>query len=184
MAIDGQLQPMVQPGRQLLAWRATAIVSACAAVALVGRLLAPSPTATPASAAAGDMPAMTALAPSAIPEAVGGIGLPPDQQQRLLADIRAGRVTLMRLSPIQGNRESGEAVSVRSGGVSQFVMLSPVPTPIALPRPADGMIRITGEIDAGHRGIRVGFLHQGHRLSLPPLAVGQTITVPVRLPAL
>ncbi len=141
------------------------------------RLLAPLPSSQ------SDMPSLTALAPAEIAGAVQGMGLPPADQQRLLADIRADHVMLMQLSPMRSDQGDGDAVSVWSGGVSQFVVLSARPVPIALPKPADGMIRITGEVDIRHHGIQMSFLHRGHRLPLPLISVGQTIAVPVSLPA-
>lgn len=131
--------------------------------------------------------AFTAVGPIALaevpdnerPTAVGGIGLPAEQQATLRRDVEAKQVRLVYLTVWDDRYEDGDAVRIASGGFSRDIALRNAPTRLTIPLQGTAGITVTGLHD-GTGGITVGILNGNDRIPLPRMAVGQVITVSVR----
>ena len=112
-------------------------------------------------------------------EALAGLNLPQEQEEALQAEVAAERVSLVWLTLWDNMDEDGDVVSLHSDGVNLTVPLLKNATRIALPRPAGGVINLTGVKDGGG-GITLGLMSGPDQVLIPPLAPGQVVGIPVR----
>lgn len=111
--------------------------------------------------------------------ALDALGLPAPDRARLAQDAQAGAVRLVWLELYDSDAEDGDAVEIRSGGFRRSVRLTQAPVRVGVPLAADGAaVTLTGAVDGGGGGVTVGILLNGAPLPLPPLSVGQSITLP------
>ncbi len=107
--------------------------------------------------------------------AIASMGLPAAAAVSLERDVQAGAAGLAFLSLRDDYAEDGDVVTVQAGGYMATVSLLNAPTRLPIPVPPGGtMVTITGVHDGGG-GITVEV--QGAKI--PPLRIGQTVTVPV-----
>ena len=108
-------------------------------------------------------------------EALRTMQLPSDQQQAL----ESQKSELVWLTVWDDRDEDGDIVAVESDGFRQQVQIAHAPARLALPRPRSGTVLLHGVRDGGG-GITVAVQSGGGQIALPPLTVGQAVTIPVR----
>lgn len=126
---------------------------------------------------------LDAVPPGQAAAVVGAMDLPLADQAALLGEARAGRVQLVWLTLHDSDAEDGDVVEVRSAGFTRTVPLFHAPVRIAVPVGPDAMILLTGTVDGRGGGVTVGLVLPSGPAPLPPLSVGQTLRLPVRLSA-
>lgn len=114
--------------------------------------------------------------------ALQALNLPEVDRRQLAQQVAERRVPLAWLTLYDSAAEDGDVVEVASGGLKLPVLLGLVPIRIVLPVPADGMIRLTGLVDGGGGGVTVGVVTQDGPFGLAPLAVGESVALPVYAP--
>jgi hypothetical protein len=119
---------------------------------------------------------------SEIGHAVQAMELSDPERASMVADLDSGRQRLAWISLYDSHTEDGDVVTVRSEGYSRTVLLRKQPTRIAIPIPASRAVDLTGAVDGGGGGVTVGVMTSSGPLALPPMAVGQTIRLPVGTP--
>lgn len=112
-------------------------------------------------------------------EALASLDLPEEQEETLQAEIQAERVSLIWITLWDNMAQDGDIVSLYSDGVNLSVPLLNAPTRIALPRPAGGVVNLTGTKDGGG-GITLGLMSGPDQVLIPPLTPGQVVGIPVR----
>jgi hypothetical protein len=111
--------------------------------------------------------------------AVDTLGLPPVARAQIASDVQAGRVRLVWLSLYDSDAEDGDAVLIRSGTFTHSMVLTHAPVAVPIPVVDGAAVTITGTVDGGGGGVTVGMVTPQGPLPLPPLSVGQTITLPL-----
>lgn len=123
--------------------------------------------------------------------AINSMGL--DQQQRAILENALRNSTSPQQDSSQDNTvkmmwlelwnfasQDGDSVSISSAGYQATFPILKAPSRIAVPVDANQPIQVTGVHDGGG-GITLGAKNGQNRLSLPILAPGQTIQLPVLL---
>jgi len=177
-------------GRRALAY---GVLGGGVAAAIGFRLLAsgwigaPRPDMVPTDEVARRIQALATLGPIrlarvAVEEAepaLRSMGLPDADHLQMQQDIIAERVRLAWLLLYDSDVEDGDAVEVESGGLKTSLVLTAKPVRIAIPMPPDGRIRLTGTVDGAGGGVTVGVVTQNGPFGLPPMRVGQIVSLPV-----
>jgi hypothetical protein len=88
-------------------------------------------------------------------------------------------VRLVWLSLYDSDAEDGDAVLIRSGTFTHSMVLTHAPVAVPIPVVDGAAVTITGTVDGGGGGVTVGMVTPQGPLPLPPLSVGQTITLPL-----
>jgi hypothetical protein len=101
------------------------------------------------------------------------------QAERLMAMVERGERMLGWLTLWDNFDEDGDAVSVSAAGFTQSVALRHAPVRILVPYVPGQPVFITGERDGGG-GVTVAVELSSGPLPLPPLAVGQTVALPLQ----
>ncbi len=112
-------------------------------------------------------------------EAIASLGLATKAQSKIAADVQAERVRLAYLTVFDSDAEDGDAVTIVSAGFSRSLVLTKAPVTLAFPVPSNGVVEITGIVDGEGGGVTLGIITPAGPLPLPPMAVGQTIRLPV-----
>jgi hypothetical protein len=111
--------------------------------------------------------------------AIQALALPPDDRQRLISDIAAGHVKLGWVSLYDSDTEDDDVVDILSMGLRHTLMLTKAPVAVAMPVPTDGRLRLFARSEGRGGGVTPGILtHQGP-VALPPMRVGETLTLVV-----
>ncbi|KAL6702357.1 hypothetical protein ACN47E_008878 [Coniothyrium glycines] len=108
-------------------------------------------------------------------EALKAMRLPLDQQQVL----ERQRSELVWFTLWDDRDQDGDIVAVESDGFRQQVQIAHAPVRLAVPRPRGGTVVLRG-VQQGGGGITVAVQSGGGQIGLPPLMVGQAVTIPVR----
>ncbi len=75
--------------------------------------------------------------------------------------------------------EDGDIASVTAGGMTQRVVLTRTPVRILIPYIPGQPVFVTGERDGMGGGVTLAVELSTGPLPLPPLAVGQTVVLPI-----
>ncbi len=92
----------------------------------------------------------------------------------------AARTRLAWVTLWDTDAEDGDVVRIESNGLSRTITLSKQPLTIAVPVPADSVIKVIGVRDGEGGGITVGFASGAARAVFPIMSVGQTLGLRVR----
>jgi hypothetical protein len=107
------------------------------------------------------------------------LDLPKLQVQRLLAMVERGERALGWLTLWDNYDEDGDIASVTAGGMTQRVVLTRTPVRILIPYIPGQPVFVTGERDGMGGGVTLAVELSTGPLPLPPLAVGQTVVLPI-----
>jgi hypothetical protein len=110
---------------------------------------------------------------------MGALRLPAAQAAQLVALVESGERSLGWLTLWDNFDQDGDVVSVTAAGFSQTVPLMHAPTRIVIAYIPGQPVYVTGERDGGG-GITVAVELSTGPLPLPPLAVGQTVALPIQ----
>jgi hypothetical protein len=102
------------------------------------------------------------------------------EAERLLALVERGERMLGWLTLWDNFDEDGDIASVTAAGFTQTVALMHAPKRILVPYVPGQPVLITGERDGMGGGITLAIELSTGPLPLPPLAVGQTIALPIQ----
>ncbi|MBO0906278.1 hypothetical protein [Jiella sonneratiae] len=122
-----------------------------------------------------------ALAPLSAAEAAAALpylGLSAGAAAALKTDLDKGAVRLVALTLWDDQEEDGDVVRVETAGYGRDIPLAAAPTRIVLPVDGDNSIRVRGTADGGG-GITMAIAVNGKAVPLPPLAVGETVSLPI-----
>ena len=108
------------------------------------------------------------------------LNLTKPQAERLLAMVDRGERTLGWLTLWDNSDADGDIASVTAGGITQHVALTRVPTRILVATIPGQPVYVTGERDGMGGGITLSVELSTGPLPLPPLAVGQTVALPIQ----
>ena len=108
------------------------------------------------------------------------LNLTKPQAERLLAMVDRGERTLGWLTLWDSSDEDGDVASVTASGITQHVMLTRAPTRVLVAYIPGQPVYITGERDGMGGGVTLSVELSTGPLPLPPLAVGQTIALPIQ----
>ena len=123
------------------------------------------------------------LSPVAVTaDAINAVALPPDQRTALEASLADKRIRLAWLALFDSDAVDGDRVAVESLGLTHRLTLGREPVAIPVAVPADGVIRLTGLDQGLGGGVTIGVMSGGQPIKLPPLAVGQTLSLRVMAP--
>jgi hypothetical protein len=106
--------------------------------------------------------------------------IPRMQAERLMAMVESGERMLGWLTLWDNFDEDGDVVSVSAAGFTQSVALRHVPVRILVPYVPGQPVFLTGERDGGGGGVTAAVELSSGPLPLPPLAVGQTVALPLQ----
>jgi hypothetical protein len=106
--------------------------------------------------------------------------VPAIEAERLIALVERGERMLGWLTLWDNFDEDGDVVSVTAAGFTQSVALMHAPTRILVPYIPGQPVFITGERDGMGGGVTVAVHLSTGPLPLPPLAVGQTVALPIQ----
>lgn len=112
-------------------------------------------------------------------EAIETTNLPERDKAALREEVESGRVSMVWITVWDNMAEDGDIVSLTSDGLTVTVPLYKKPQRIAIPRPAGGVVNLTGVRDGGG-GITLGLMSGVDTVLIPPLVVGQKVGIPVR----
>jgi hypothetical protein len=108
------------------------------------------------------------------------LNLTKPQAERLLTMVDRGERTLGWLTLWDNSDEDGDIASVTAGGITQHVALTRAPTRILVAAIPGQPVYVTGERDGMGGGITLSIELSTGPLPLPPLAVGQTVALPIQ----
>jgi hypothetical protein len=108
------------------------------------------------------------------------LNLTKPQAERLLAMVDRGERTLGWLTLWDSSDEDGDVASITASGITQYVMLTRAPTRVLVAYIPGQPVYITGERDGMGGGVTLSVELSTGPLPLPPLAVGQTIALPIQ----
>jgi hypothetical protein len=111
---------------------------------------------------------------------VQSLRMPKMQAEQLIALIERGERMLGWLTLWDNYDEDGDVVSVTAAGFTQSVALTHAQQRILVPYVPGQPVFITGERDGLGGGVTVAVELSTGPLPLPPLAVGQTIALPIQ----
>lgn len=112
-------------------------------------------------------------------ELIRSLRLPRADAERVIVQAENGARALGWLSLWDNFDEDGDVVSVSAAGVTQTVELRHLPTRILVPYVPGQPVYLTGERDGMGGGVTVAVELSTGPLPLPPLAVGQTVALPL-----
>lgn len=112
-------------------------------------------------------------------EALDLMNLPDPQRQLLQQRLDSRDSELVWLTLWDNVDQDGDVVAIESNGFRQTVNLLHAPQRVAIPRPADGVVNITGVHDGGG-GITIAVKTMTGDVVMPVMAPGQAIVVRVR----
>jgi hypothetical protein len=112
-------------------------------------------------------------------ELVQALRMPRANAENLMAMVERGERMLGWLTLWDNFDEDGDIASVTAAGFTQSVPLTHVPTRILVPYIPGQPVFITGDRDGMGGGITVAVELSTGPLPLPPLAVGQTVALPI-----
>jgi hypothetical protein len=115
-------------------------------------------------------------------DALDGIALPPEQRAALQAAVADKRLRLAWLSLYDSDAVDGDRVTVQSLGLSHTLTLGRAPVAVPVAIPDDGQVVLKGVDQGLGGGVTVGIIANGHPLKLPPLAVGEVLSLHVAAP--
>ena len=110
---------------------------------------------------------------------VAALPMPRMQVQRLFAMVERGERALGWLTLWDNYDEDGDIASVTAGGMTQRVVLTRTPVRILVPYIPGQPVFVTGERDGMGGGVTLAVELSTGPLPLPPLAVGQTVVLPI-----
>jgi len=113
-------------------------------------------------------------------EILNALRMPRAQAERLLAMVERGERALGWLTLWDNYDEDGDVASVTAAGFTQQVPLFHAPTRILVPYIPGQPVLVTGERDGKGGGVTVAVELSTGPLPLPPLAVGQTVALPLQ----
>ena len=110
-------------------------------------------------------------------QALEATRLPTDQRHQVVSALKARPLRLAWLPVFDSDAEDGDIVTIRTLGLLQTVRLAKriVAVPVLLG--PDARIRVTGVDQGMGGGVTLGLVSNGVPLKLPPLAVGETISL-------
>ena len=108
------------------------------------------------------------------------LNLTKPQAQRLLAMVDRGERMLGWITLWDSSDEDGDVASVTAGGITQHVTLTRTPTRVLVAYIPGQPVYITGERDGMGGGVTLSVELSTGPLPLPPLAVGQTVALPIQ----
>ncbi len=111
---------------------------------------------------------------------LGALNLTRPQAQRLLAMVDRGERMLGWITLWDNHDEDGDVASVTASGITQQVPLTRTPTRVLVAYIPGQPVHITGERDGIGGGVTLSVELSTGPLPLPPLAVGQTIALPIQ----
>jgi hypothetical protein len=117
--------------------------------------------------------------PHVFARAVAGMREPPTEAERLIKKARAEARRIVILTLWDNMDEDGDIIDVRVGGQSWTVPLRTEPTALTVIYTPGETITLTGKVDGAGGGVTAGLGLNTGPLPLPPLAVGQSITLPL-----
>jgi hypothetical protein len=106
--------------------------------------------------------------------------LPRSEAESLVAMVERGERTLGKLTLWDSLDEDGDIASVTAGGFTQSIPLTRTPTQILVAYIPGRPVLITGERDGMGGGVTMAVELSTGPLAIPPLAVGQTIALPIQ----
>ncbi|GHU29565.1 hypothetical protein AGMMS50256_14730 [Betaproteobacteria bacterium] len=112
-------------------------------------------------------------------EALAQMPIAEKDKQVLQAELDTGKTSLVWLTVWDNMAEDGDIISLRSDGLTLTVPILLKPQRIAMPRPASGVINLTGVKDGGG-GITLGLMSGNDQVLMRPLSVGERVGIPVR----
>jgi hypothetical protein len=118
--------------------------------------------------------------PKQVEQAKSTLQLAPQQTAEIMADAQDGRIQLAWIALRDFLDEDGDVVEVTTGGFTRTVLLTNAPQMIAVPVVPGDFLRLKGARDGAGGGVTVSVAAGGAEIKLPPLDVGQTITLPLR----
>lgn len=117
--------------------------------------------------------------PRTFARAVAGMREPPAEAERLINKARAEGRRIVILTLWDNMDEDGDVIDVRVGAQFWTVPLRTDPTALTVIYTPGETITFTGRVDGGGGGVTAGLGLNTGPLPLPPLAVGQSITLPL-----
>ncbi len=111
---------------------------------------------------------------------LNALNLTKPQAQRLPAMVDRGERMLGWITLWDSHDEDGDVASVTASGITQQVPLTRIPTRVLVAYIPGQPIHITGERDGMGGGVTLSVELSTGPLPLPPLAVGQTIALPIQ----
>lgn len=112
-------------------------------------------------------------------ELVQALRMPRQNAERLMAMVERGERMLGWLTLWDNFDEDGDIASITAAGFTQSVQLMHAPTRVLVPYVPGQPVFITGDRDGMGGGITVAVELSTGPLPLPPLAVGQTVALPI-----
>ena len=122
------------------------------------------------------------VTPADLPAAIQALNLPETDRRQLAQEATERRQPMAWLTLYDSAAEDGDVVEVASAGLKLPVLLRLAPIRIAVPVPADGLVRLTGLVDGGGGGVTVGVVTPEGPFGVAPLAVGESVALPVYAP--
>jgi hypothetical protein len=113
-------------------------------------------------------------------ELMRSLHMPKSEAESLIAMVERGERTLGRLTLWDSLDEDGDIASVTAGGFTQSIPLTRMPTQILVAYIPGRPVLITGERDGMGGGVTMAVELSTGPLAIPPLAVGQTIALPIQ----
>jgi hypothetical protein len=107
------------------------------------------------------------------------LSLAPAEAERLIALVERGERMLGWLTMWDNFDEDGDIASVTAAGLTQSVPLTHAPKRILVPYIPGQPVLVTGERDGMGGGVTLAVELSTGPLPLPPLAVGQTVSLPI-----
>jgi hypothetical protein len=104
----------------------------------------------------------------------------PAEAERLMALVERGERMLGWLTLWDNFDEDGDIASVTAAGLTQSIPLTHAPKRILVPYIPGQPVLITGERDGMGGGVTLAVELAAGPLPLPPLAVGQTVALPIQ----
>lgn len=114
-----------------------------------------------------------------IAQAIATINLPEEERIALQREVESDRVSLVWITVWDSMAEDGDVITLSSNGLTITAPLYSKMHRIAVPRPSDGVVHVTGVQD-GQGGITLGLMSGPNLVLIPPLSVGQSVGIPVR----
>jgi hypothetical protein len=177
---DAVLAPAVPHGAGL----ASAVVVAAGVLFTAFWLLAPGATqlrphvpASPADLGPGMVTLVDRADRDAVTAAVAALNVAGAQRRQIEQDVLAGQRRIGWIVVTDSMDPDGDTIAIRSGGLTQTVVLdkSWMPVPVLLDQ--TGMIDVAAVKDGEAGGITLALVTRGGQVSLRPLAPGEHIRV-------
>ncbi|MGI4944727.1 MAG: hypothetical protein ACRYHQ_29930 [Janthinobacterium lividum] len=122
------------------------------------------------------------VTPAQMDAAVRSLALAPSDEAAMRRDIMAGTQRLAWLSLFDSDAEDGDVVTIESAGLQHTMLLTKRPVQVALCLPASGRITLVGVDQGRGGGVTVGIVAGAQTYKLPPMAVGDSLSLAVAAP--